>query len=57
MNSDLFLSLNVIINQVKLKKNELGLFHMLSTVILVGYGNIGVDIGVGYGSASLCLDL
>ena len=40
MNSDLFLSLNVIINQVKLKKNELGLFHMLSTLILVGYGNI-----------------
>ena len=40
MNSDLFLSLNVIINQVKLKNNELGLFHMLSTLILVGYGNI-----------------
>ena len=31
MNSDLFLSLNVIMYQVKLTENELGLFHMLLT--------------------------
>ena len=33
MNSDLFLSLNVIMNEVKLTENELALFHMFSTDI------------------------